>query len=297
MSGCTPDHRAVAPVMHELRLEVGGRPIRCLTTGEGKPLLLCHGFLSSAEEFGGRFTALAQHRRLIIPDLPGSGESAPLRGQHTVDAFAAMLEELLDRLEVSTFDVAGLCLGASVASALSTRCGSRVGRLVLHTPLIEPSLVRRRYREQIRVLTTPPLWRGVVALSRNRMVSDLYKRFVIAEGDVDDSTADVNFANQRRADPAAAREWLRDSVQHGDLDALLRSRVPTLVILAGNDQVIDVARLRRLIASHPQIKVFVDSEQGHGWNPAAVKRQTSVMLDFFDADQRSVVAPLEALIA
>ena len=273
---------AAAPWREHL-VDVGAQSIRCLVRGEGKPLLLCHGFLSSAEEFGGRFSALAEHRQLIIPDLPGSGESPPLHGRHTVDALAASLEGLLSELEVTNFDLAGLCLGAAVATALVRRCGSRVGRLVLHTPLIDPSLIRRRYREQIRVLTTPPLWQGVVALSRSRTVSDLYKRFVIVEGDVDPLASEANFVNQRRADPAAAREWLRDGVRSRDL-ATLRSRaLPTLVIVAAHDQVVDVPGLRRMVADCPSITLYIDREQGHGWNQAAVERQLSVMQEFFAA--------------
>src|SRR5437870_9062625 len=61
--------------LSEFSVDVGGQPVRCLTAGTGRTLLLCHGFLSSAEEFGGRFEALASHRRLIIPDLPGNGGS------------------------------------------------------------------------------------------------------------------------------------------------------------------------------------------------------------------------------
>ncbi|MGH7686876.1 MAG: alpha/beta fold hydrolase [Candidatus Dormibacteria bacterium] len=267
--------------MQEHRVTVGSRSMRCLTSGEGRPLLLCHGFLSSAEEFGGRFRALASHRRLIIPDLPGNGESERLCGRHTADALAAALEELLDRLDVTEFDLAGLCLGACVAAAVARRCAGRIGHLVLHTPLIDPTLIRRRYRAQVSVLTTPPLWQGVVALSRSRTVSDLYKRFVIAEGDVDTATSDINFVNQRRADSRAAREWLRDGMQSRDLDFLATRRAPTLVIVAANDQVIDVESLRRLVAGCPNARIFVDHEQGHGWNSAAVQRQLGVMLDFF----------------
>lgn len=273
--------------------DVAGQPMRYLIGGEGKPLLLCHGFLSSAEEFGGRFRALAEHRRLIIPDLPGSGLTPPLQGKHTVDALAASLEELLQQIGITDFDLAGLCLGAAVASALAERCGARVGRLVLHTPLVDPVLIRRRYREQIRVLTLPPLWRGVVALSRSRSVSDLYKRFVIAEGDVDAATAEVNFVNQRRADPAAAREWLRDGMRNGDAGTLLNRRFPTLVIVAAHDQVVDVAGLQRMIAPCPAVTLFVDKEQGHGWNQAAVQRQLGVMMEFFaepDDSAESILA-------
>src|ERR1700726_4603572 len=99
--------------MRELFVDVGGQPMRCRTAGTGRPLLLCHGFLSSAEEFGGRFRALALHRQLIVPDLPGNGGSPPMAERHTVERMAASLEELLSHLRVAEFDVAGLCLGAS----------------------------------------------------------------------------------------------------------------------------------------------------------------------------------------
>lgn len=265
----------------EVHVDSLGRRIRCLTVGRGRPLLLCHGFLSTAEEFGGRFTELAEHRQLVIPDLPGNGSSSPLAGQHTVERMAEALEGLLNAMEIDEFDVAGLCLGASVACALARRCGDRVDRLIVHTPLIAPALVRRFYRAQVRVLTAGPVWGGVVALSRNRTVSDLYKRFVIAEGDVDDHTRQVNFDNQRRADPAAAREWLRDGLRRDDTRALLDRRRPTLVIVAQKDHMVDVARLQRLVANRHNIQLFIDTEQGHGWNREAVHRQLGVMQAFF----------------
>jgi pimeloyl-ACP methyl ester carboxylesterase len=226
------------------------------------------------------------HRRLVIPDLPGNGGSAPMPVRHTVDALAASLEEMLQVLEIEEFDLAGLCLGASVASALAGRCGDRIGRMVLHTPLIAPELVRRLYRNQVRLLTVRPLWRCVVALSRNRTVSNLYKKYVIAEGDVDARTAEANFANQLRADPWAAREWLRDGIRHGDAEALFSRAGHTLVIVGAHDQVVHVEGLRRLLAERPNISLFVDEEQGHGWNHAAVQRQLAVMMRFFDDSER-----------
>jgi pimeloyl-ACP methyl ester carboxylesterase len=277
---------ATAPAVDELRIDTAGARIRCLSIGAGRPLILCHGFLSSAEEFGGRFRALAAHRRLIIPDLPGNGDSMPLARRHTIDAMAMALESLLAELGIDEFDVAGLCLGASVACALTERCGDRVDRLVLHTPLLAPALIRRFYREQVRILTLPPLWQMVVALSRSRAVSDLYKRYIIAEGDVDEHTAQVNFDNQRRANPTAAREWLRDGLRYEGLDTLLQRDRRTLVIVAEEDHMVDVQRLRRLVDGRPNIRLYVDTEQGHGWNNAAVQRQLGVMQDFFGESGR-----------
>ena len=76
---------------------------------------------------------------------------------------------------------------------------------------------------------------------------------------------------------------------HGDLAALLQRTGPTLVIVAAHDQVVHVDALRWLIADHPNISLFVDREQGHGWNHAAVQRQLSVMLEFFAADVAQLV--------
>ena len=53
----------------------GGR-LRYLVGGRGPHLLLCHGFVGSAENFSWWFDELAQRRTLVIPDLPGFGPGA-----------------------------------------------------------------------------------------------------------------------------------------------------------------------------------------------------------------------------
>ena len=44
----------------------------------------------------------------------------------------------------------------------------------------------------------------------------------------------------------------------------------------------DVDRLKGLIARLPDLHVYTDSDQGHGWNEAAVHRQLAVLQDFFN---------------
>jgi pimeloyl-ACP methyl ester carboxylesterase len=268
-------------MMEERFTTVRGQRLRYLVGGRGKPLVLCHGFLSSAEEFGGRFSELGAYRTLIIPDLPGNGASPALPGRHTSGAMADLLFDLLTELEIDKFDVGGLCLGATVACALAKRAGDRAERLVLHTPLLSPDLMRRRYRDQVRLLSRRPMWDGVVWLSRQRWVSDLYKRFVIVEGDVDDRTANINYENQRRADPRAAREWLNDCLRRDDVEVVAGRAERTLIIVARHDRLVNVDRLKELIATLPGLQVFTDSDQGHGWNEAAVHRQLEVLKAFF----------------
>src|SRR5829696_572968 len=71
----------------ERRLDVAGVPTAVLEAGDGPPLVLLHGGI----ECGGPIWApvvgrLAEHHRVVVPDLPGLGESAPV-----------------DRLDAATF--------------------------------------------------------------------------------------------------------------------------------------------------------------------------------------------------
>lgn len=257
-----------------------GRRLRFLTGGDGPPLVLCHGFMGSAENFAGWFPALLPIRRLVVPDLPGFGASDPLPGPHTADALADAVAALCDRLGVERFDLAGLCLGGSVAQGLLVRRPASIRRLVVHTPLLAPHIVRRRFRLQVSLATTVGLYGLAVWLSRQRVVSDVYKRFVVEGPDVDSEAARVNFENQRRAHPRATREWIRDGLARDDVAALARRSGPTLLLAAANDRIVDVAALRSLVGSLPAVRLEVIDGAGHGWNDAFVRAQVDCLTRF-----------------
>jgi hypothetical protein len=115
------------------------------------------------------------------------------------------------------------------------------------------------------------------------------------EGDVDHRTGDVNYENQLRADPRAAREWLTDCLVRDDVDVVVARAEATLIIVARHDRLVDVERLCGLIARLPDLHVFTDSDQGHGWNEAAVHRQLEVLRDFLEAQpHRDSVAAFDS---
>jgi pimeloyl-ACP methyl ester carboxylesterase len=114
------------------------------------------------------------------------------------------------------------------------------------------------------------------------VVSDLYKRLMVEGGDVDAGAAEMNFRNQVRADPWAAREWLRDGLRRRDLDALAAREDPTLILAAADDKIVDVAALRGVAMRMPQVQLAVIEEAGHGWNAEFVRRQLDVLTAFLD---------------
>lgn len=254
----------------------GGR-LRYLIGGTGPPLVLCHGFLGSAENFQTWFGELSRVRTLVVPDLPGCAGSSPRRTTHSASRLAAGVSAVCRDAEVERFDLGGLCLGASVALALLQQRPGAVDRLILHTPLLAPRLVRRRFHLQVRVFMAPGLFSTVAWLSRRRVVSDLYKRLMVEGEMVDADAAEANFRNQLRADPRATREWLLHGLWRDDVALLRAFAGPTLIVVAGDDRIVHVPALTATVAAMPHVSLVSIDHAGHGWTADYVRRQLDVI--------------------
>lgn len=260
----------------------GGGQVRYLIGGSGPAILLCHGFIGSAENFDDWLPALLPRRTVIAPDLPGFGRSTALRVRHTPAALASAAIAAADDAGVARYDVAGLCLGSSVAMAVQRQRRESVLRVILHTPLLNPGLVRRHFHLQVGVMTAPGVWPGIVWLARRRVVSDLYKRLMVEGPSVDPVAAQVNFDNQMRATPRATREWLRDGLACDEIDLVRTGECRTLILMARHDRVIDVPRIARTLGREPNVELAIIDDAGHAWTDALRLQQRDYLAAFLD---------------
>lgn len=85
--------------------------------GSGPPLVLLHGVGHRRQAWGAVTDLLAPYRELILVDLPGHGESPPLRvnGRPPVDVLIESVTGLLDQLGLDRPHVAGNSLGGRLA--------------------------------------------------------------------------------------------------------------------------------------------------------------------------------------
>jgi len=151
------DHIARLDALAEHRLApfADGRMMKWRLFGQGDPLVLIHGGHGSWLHWVSNIEALAKHRRLILADLPGFGDSDDVpkgMGSQEIAEFAlASLDELLSGRPM--IDLAGFSFGGSIASRIVEKRGN-VRRLALlgsagsATPqLPAPELVRWRHLE------------------------------------------------------------------------------------------------------------------------------------------------------
>jgi pimeloyl-ACP methyl ester carboxylesterase len=93
--------------------------------GNGPPLVLLHPLGADRRVWDPVLDALAAEREVIAVDLPGFGESPPLRGAATPRALARALAEFLGAIAVSLPHVAGNSLGGWVGLELALEQGAR----------------------------------------------------------------------------------------------------------------------------------------------------------------------------
>jgi pimeloyl-ACP methyl ester carboxylesterase len=116
-----------------MRVEVDGVGIEYQVTGEGRPVVLLHGFPDSGRLWRNQVPALAEAGfRVIVPDLRGYGRSdkptdveAYAVGKVVGDVLAVMSDADAERAHVVGHD-----WGAAVAWALALSAGERVDHLV-----------------------------------------------------------------------------------------------------------------------------------------------------------------------
>jgi len=274
-----------------------GSRIRYVVIGEGPPLVLIHGGNGSAENFDTWFDDVGAHRTLLIPDLPGFGESQRLRGKqrHSPQALSYVIDTVMDDYGAEQVDLGGLCMGACVALAFYRRRRGAVGKLILHTPLISPPLIMPRFRRQVSFMISWPQFRFFVWAGRTRWISDWYKRH-FTEGEVaDDTGADINFINQKRCYPRAAREWLYDALRSHDVELIRERDGPTLMLLAGDDLITDIDAVVRMASDLPSVSLAIFDNAGHGWSQDFVERQNSVLCAFLAGEEFPAGARLREL--
>ena len=107
--------------------------------GRLTPLLMLHGFPSSAWILEPYVAALGADRAVYAFDLMGMGDSTGLpQAEPTITDLAVAVANGLDALQVDECDLYGTLTGARVATELALLQPGRVRRLILDEPGVQP---------------------------------------------------------------------------------------------------------------------------------------------------------------
>lgn len=216
--------------------------------GEGRPLLLLHGFFSSgtANWVGNRHARLLVERghRLVIPDLRGHGRSELPHGadSYPADVLVDDTFALLERLGVEELDAAGYSLGGRTVIRMLAR-GAPIRRAVIGGQGLE-------------ALTQ------VAGQSRTSFA----RRVLDAEGPLADPVQEW-FARQWRRREAVDQQALRhvlDSSIGTSFEEIRAISVPTLIVMGDGDDVADGRALAGSLGNASYAQVAGDHVRAAG---------------------------------
>lgn len=207
-------------------INVNNYDINYIDEGTGDTILLLHGWGANLQVFRTLINLLKTKYRVLAIDYPGFGESESLKKSFTIDDYADIAEEFLDKLNVKKVILVGHSYGGRVIIKLNSRAGRKFdiekNVLIDAAGLKDKKDLKTKVKIKIfkllkKVLLILPLSKEY----KENLINKLRKKF----GSSDYANADK-----------LLQETLVKSVNE-DLSSLLPSMKETLIIWGDNDEV------------------------------------------------------------
>ena len=254
--------------MDQLDIRADGLNLSCYALGKGDPILLLHGLGASKITWLPVLAPLAQRYRVIVPDLPGHGESDKPRNEYTPRFYARVVRHLMDALGIERAAVVGSSLGGRVALELALRSPGRVAALAL----LDPSVPGLRWRYVMGFTRVFPTEIGAIPFPLRERWMEVMIRRLFAQPDrlpnEGYSSAAAEFIRIYR-NPVARMAFfstLRHIVTERPdsfFASLRRIKQQALIIFGDQDRLVP-ARLGVRLAQHlPHAELVVLPDVGH----------------------------------
>lgn len=229
-------------------LTLDGRRVGYVDEGPrgGVPLVLLHGGGFDHAELSWKLTIrdLRGQRRMVVPDLPGYGESEGFGRAHDLADLGRWLVGFLDALDLERVDIAGVSMGGGAALWMALEHGPRVRRLV---PVGAYGLMARVPLHPLAVLLAGSglsslLYRAAGSsrfLARMGLAASYGVRCNVTEGAVSDLMAVARDQAGRRSFDAFLEGELGRAGLKSDLRPRLpRIAAPTLLVHGRHDRIV-----------------------------------------------------------
>jgi pimeloyl-ACP methyl ester carboxylesterase len=229
--------------------------------------------------------------RIIVPDLPGFGESKPLTNEHSIDNYVKWLNEFIDGLNLSKPPVLlGHSFGSIITSNYASKYPNTIEKLILVNPIGAPAL--KGPRAITTRLAIMYFWLGRKLPERPATFLLASKAVVMIMSTTMAKTKDKqlrqyihnqhlehfsSFANRK-----SVSEAFSASIRNNVRDVAHQIPVPTLLIAGDIDDITPVNKQRELQKLFPNAKLEIIKSVGHlthyetpGVVADAIKRFTS----------------------
>ena len=268
--------------------DLGETRIAVRTFGEGPPLVLVHGLMTSGYSYRYLLDLLGARYRLIIPDLPGAGNSDLPDTYLGPDVLAGAILAMIDALGVRGAPVIGNSMGGYLCMRAALIDPGAIGRLVnLHSPGV-PIARLFALRWALRLLPSRFLVERLVRRNPERWV---HKNVHYYDESLKSREEHRVYA-EPLSTPAGRRSFyrhLRDSLDAGEMKRFVRKLrdggfpIPLLLVYARRDPMVPPIVGQRLRALLPDADFIELDEASHFAHVDAAPRFVAAIEPFLAA--------------
>ena len=229
-----------------------------------RTVVMLHGFRGNHKGL----IDVAQHfsgYRLILPDLPGYGESQPLVTRHSLKEYAVWLDDFVQKLELSDFVTCGHSYGGCIALIHAVEGNYKPAMIIaVSLAAIRPG---------------PLMWITTGYYRIGLLLPEPYRKRWLTSRIIDHATGRLLFQTSSKTQRKNIMErrdqdlptFIPDVITEAYLSSLhtdleyyaSRITVPVLVIAGAKDIIVPLERLRKLVSLMPDGVLEVMRDQGH----------------------------------
>ncbi len=248
--------------------------LRYRVLGQGEPLVLLHGFGEDSEVWDSIIPSLQENYKLIIPDLPGSGDSTILKKDKVIMIdFAHCLKAILDKEKIKKCTLIGHSMGGYITLAFAEKyptCLKAFG-LFSSTAIADSAEKKETRTKAISFIKE----NGAEAFLKTALPNQF------ADAKKSHKLIDHLLIKGKQFENKALVQYYRAMIARPDRTSILkRSAVPVLFIFGEKDNLISLEDGLKITSLPQQSQVNVLKNSGHMGMLEEPKETVKILMKF-----------------
>ncbi|UBV42974.1 alpha/beta hydrolase [Deinococcus taeanensis] len=256
------------------------------TYGQGRPVVLIHGWPLSGRMWEGQIDALRHAGYQVVAyDRRGFGQSGKTATGYTYDVFAADLRDLLRALNLNDVTLVGFSMGGGEVSRYAGLYGTERLRSAMLVASVAPYLMKTAdnpdggpSEQDIEGMVQQ------VAQNRPQFLAGFTRKFLNWDqfgAQLGDEFLEFAASLYLQASPVATQECVRAFSETDFRQDLASLTVPTLVVHGDQDQIVPLEASGQRVAQYqPGAQLHVMKGAPHGLNATHNDEFNRILLEF-----------------
>ncbi|GAB4285632.1 MAG: alpha/beta hydrolase [Marinilabiliales bacterium] len=239
-------------------IEFKNKRLHFVDKGDGKELLLLHGFMESVRIFERIINKLSNNYRIVAIDLPGHGMTDVFSEVHNMEFMAECASFVLDNLKISSASILGHSMGGYAALAFADLYPHKTNALgLIHSHPFADSEEKKNDRlKQIQLIKS-----GKKDLIIRSLIPNLY-----ATKNIEKLSKEIEFSmNIALNTPAegiiAALAGMKNRIDRSHV--LENNKLPVIWIYGKHDNLINYKMIDKFVKGKSNIKPVLLENSGH----------------------------------